>query len=96
MKSTRQFSICFFPASDIAKAGIEELQSQNEELAIQLANAESKRRELAAENGQVLHLLTDISENHNEYINQDEYLYAGEKFVCNDGSVSKSKKVCQK
>ncbi|EKH7704088.1 hypothetical protein OGV58_11080 [Citrobacter sp. Cf097] len=37
-------------ASDIAKAGIEELQSQNAELAVQLANAESKCRELAAEN----------------------------------------------
>ena len=86
----------FFAASDMAKAGIEELQSQNEELAIQLANAESKCRELAAENGQVLRLLTDISENHNEYINQDEYRYAGEKFVCNDGSISKSKRVCQK
>ncbi|MDE5192623.1 hypothetical protein PYX08_20135 [Citrobacter freundii] len=37
-------------ASDIAKAGIEELQSQNADLAVQLANAESKCRELAAEN----------------------------------------------
>ena len=34
-------------ASDIAKAGIEELQSQNADLAVQLANAESKCRELA-------------------------------------------------
>ena len=32
---------------------------------------------LAAENGQMLRLLTDISENHEEYVNQDEYLYAG-------------------
>lgn len=32
---------------------------------------------LAAENGQMLRLLTDISENHDEYVNQDEYLYAG-------------------
>lgn len=37
-------------ASDIAKAGIEELQSQNADLAVQLANAESKCRALAAEN----------------------------------------------
>lgn len=37
-------------ACDIAKAGIEKLQLQNEELAVQLANAESKCRELAAEN----------------------------------------------
>ncbi|MBJ9599679.1 hypothetical protein GHU73_20290 [Citrobacter werkmanii] len=37
-------------AGDIAKAGIEGLQSQNEELASRLANAESKCRELAAEN----------------------------------------------
>ncbi|MGQ3664002.1 hypothetical protein [Citrobacter braakii] len=45
--------------------------------AVQLANAESKCRELAAENGQMLRLLTNISENHDEYVNQDEYLYAG-------------------
>ncbi|BDT23199.1 hypothetical protein [Citrobacter freundii] len=32
-------------ASDIAKSGIEELQSQNEELASRLANGESKCRE---------------------------------------------------
>ena len=64
-------------ASDIAKAGIEELQSQNADLAVQLANAESKCREMAAENGQMLRLLTDISENHDEYVNADEYLYAG-------------------
>lgn len=32
---------------------------------------------LAAENSQMLRLLTDISDNHEEYVNQDEYLYAG-------------------
>lgn len=32
---------------------------------------------LAAENAQMLRLLNDISENHDEYVNQDEYLYAG-------------------
>ncbi|MET3068781.1 hypothetical protein [Atlantibacter hermannii] len=32
---------------------------------------------LASENGQMLRLLTDISENHDEYVNEDEYLYAG-------------------
>ena len=37
-------------ASDIAKACIEELQSQNADMAVQLTNAESKCRELAAEN----------------------------------------------
>ena len=47
------------------------------DMAVQLANAESKCRELAAENGQMLRLLTDISENHDEYVNADEYLYAG-------------------
>lgn len=30
-----------------------------------------------AENGQMLRLLTDISENHDEYLNADEYMYAG-------------------
>lgn len=36
-----------------------------------------QRNALAAENAQMLRLLTDISENHDEYVNQDEYLYAG-------------------
>lgn len=40
-----------------------------EELQLQLAAA-------VAENGQMLRLLTDISENHDEYVNADEYLYA--------------------
>lgn len=38
------------PAIEIVEQGVSELQSQNAELAVQLANAESKRRELAAEN----------------------------------------------
>jgi hypothetical protein len=42
-----------------------------------LSEAISQRNALAAENGQMLRLLTDISENHDEYVNQDEYLYAG-------------------
>lgn len=32
---------------------------------------------VVAENGQMLRLLTDISENHDEYLNADEYMYAG-------------------
>lgn len=47
------------------------------DLAVQLANAESRVAEVVAENGQMLRLLTDISENHDEYVNADEYLYAG-------------------
>lgn len=38
---------------------------------------EARCAALAADNGQMLRLLTDISENHDEYVNQDEYLYAG-------------------
>lgn len=41
---------------------------------------EELRQQLAAavaENGQMLRLLTDISENHDEYLNADEYMYAG-------------------
>ncbi|MER1583587.1 hypothetical protein [Enterobacter hormaechei] len=38
---------------------------------------EARCAALAAENEQMLRLLTDISENHDEYVNQDEYLYAG-------------------
>lgn len=55
----------------------EKLEAEVTDQAVQLANAESKCRELAAENGQMLRLLTDISENHDEYVNADEYLYAG-------------------
>lgn len=43
----------------------------------QVAELKAQRDALAAENGQMLRLLTDISENHDEYVNQDEYLYAG-------------------
>ncbi|WP_193152168.1 hypothetical protein [Enterobacter ludwigii] len=42
-----------------------------------VAEGEARCAALAAENGQMLRLLTDISENHDEYVNQDEYLYAG-------------------
>lgn len=41
------------------------------------AALEAERDQLAAENAQMLRLLTDISENHDEYVNQDDYLYAG-------------------
>lgn len=41
------------------------------------ASMQAERDQLAAENAQMLRLLTDISENHDEYVNQDEYLYAG-------------------
>lgn len=60
-----------------ADATIHNLELKLTDIAVQLANAESKCRELAAENGQMLRLLTDISENHDEYVNADEYLYAG-------------------
>lgn len=42
------------PAIEIVEQGVSELQSQNAELAVQLANAESKCRELAAENAYLL------------------------------------------
>ncbi|MDA8502580.1 hypothetical protein NNO02_08965 [Citrobacter sp. Awk 2] len=55
-------------ASDIAKAGIEELQSQNADMAVQLANSESKCRALAAE-------LSAVDKIHNEavFITDDHY-----------------------
>lgn len=46
-------------------------------ISAQVAELKAQRDALAAENGQMLRLLTDISENHEEYVNQDEYLYAG-------------------
>src|SRR6478736_1007656 len=42
-----------------------------------IENLQMQVEKLAAENAQMLRLLTDISENHDEYVNQDEYLYAG-------------------
>ncbi|HFF8547153.1 TPA: hypothetical protein ACGEYS_000629 [Kluyvera cryocrescens] len=35
------------------------------------------RAAVVAENAQMLRLLTDISENHDEFVNADEYMYAG-------------------
>lgn len=42
-----------------------------------IENLQMQVEKLAAENCQMLRLLTDISQNHDEYVNQDEYLYAG-------------------
>lgn len=39
-------------------------------------NLELKLASVVAENAQMLRLLTDISENHVEYVNADEYLHA--------------------
>lgn len=44
---------------------------------LELRKNRNEAAALAAENAQMLRLLTDISENHDEYVNQDEYLYAG-------------------
>lgn len=44
---------------------------------VALCEMTKQRDALATENGQMLRLLTDISENHDEYVNQDEHLYAG-------------------
>ena len=40
-------------------------------------NLKMQLEKVVAENGQMMRFLTDISENHDEYVNQDEYLYAG-------------------
>ncbi|HAS9374306.1 hypothetical protein UXO81_06815 [Enterobacter hormaechei] len=44
---------------------------------LELRKVRNEAAALAAENAQMLRLLTDISENHDEYVTQDEYLYAG-------------------
>ncbi|ENB7197092.1 hypothetical protein ABIH54_003749 [Enterobacter bugandensis] len=44
---------------------------------LELRKVRNDASALAAENGQMLRLLTDVSENHDEYVNQDDYLYAG-------------------
>ncbi len=42
-----------------------------------LRATQAQRDQLGAENGQMLRLLTDISENHGEFVNEeDDYLYA--------------------
>jgi len=71
-------------ACDIAKAGIENLQLQNEELAVQLANAESKCRELAAENAGLKNFI--INDCHVAHI-EPETFYEEEitRYVSADG-----------
>lgn len=56
------------PAIEIVEQGVSELQSQNADMAVQLANAESKCRELAAE-------LSAVDKIHNEavFITDDHY-----------------------
>lgn len=56
------------PAIEIVEQGVSELQSQNADLAVQLANAESKCMELAAE-------LSAVDKIHNEsvFITDDHY-----------------------
>ncbi|MBY7159148.1 hypothetical protein [Enterobacter hormaechei] len=44
---------------------------------LELRKVRNEAAALAEENAQMLRLLTDISENHDEYVTQDEYLYAG-------------------
>lgn len=71
-------------ACDIAKAGIENLQLQNEVLAVQLANAESKCRELAAENAGLKNFI--INDCHVAHI-EPETFYEEEitRYVSADG-----------
>ena len=65
---------------DSEKAG--EISCANFAYAVQVAVMELRKVRadvvaLAAENGQMLRLLTDISENHGEFVNdEDDYLYA--------------------
>lgn len=71
-------------AGDVAKAGIEGLQSQNEELASRLANAESKCRELAGENAELKNFI--INDCHVAHI-EPETFYEEEitRYVSADG-----------
>ncbi|EOE5505754.1 hypothetical protein ACKJUJ_001098 [Cronobacter sakazakii] len=64
------------PLIDIAKM-LSKMASQLDVTTAALREKTKQCETLAAENGQMLRLLTDISENHDEYVNQDEYLYAG-------------------
>ncbi|NCH77929.1 hypothetical protein [Cronobacter sakazakii] len=64
------------PLIDIAKM-IVRLADKLDVTTLSLREKTKQCEELAAESGQMLRLLTDISENHDEYVNQDDYLYAG-------------------
>ena len=44
---------------------------------VALTESTEPRAAVVAENAQMLRLLTDISENHDEFVNADEYMYAG-------------------
>ncbi len=64
------------PIIDMAKI-VSRLAERLDCTTLALREATKQRDALAAENGQVLRLLTDISENHGEFVNEDdEYLYA--------------------
>ncbi|EPK4321748.1 hypothetical protein J4P86_000493 [Citrobacter freundii] len=65
-------------ACDVAGAGIENLQLQNEELAVQLANAESKCRELAAENAGL--------KNPENWLSQSDYGYEASEVATQNGA----------
>ena len=62
---------------DVLKEKLAESQREFRAADATIENLQMQVEKLAAENGQMLRLLTDISENHDEYVNQDEYLYAG-------------------
>ena len=68
-------------ASDIAKAGIEELQSQNADMAVQLANAESKCRELAAVVAENVAL-----KNPDNWLSQSDYGYEASEVATQNGA----------
>ena len=64
------------PIIDMAKI-VSRLAERLDCATLVLREMTKQRDALAAENGQMLRLLTDISENHGEFVNEeDEYLYA--------------------
>lgn len=67
---------CDTPIIEIAKM-MSRLAERLDCTTAALRETAKQRDALAAESGQMLRLLTNISENHDEYVNQDEYLYAG-------------------
>lgn len=64
-------------ASKASERQLEESRREFRAADATIHNLELKVAAVVAENGQMLRLLTDISENHDEYVNADEYLYAG-------------------
>ena len=63
--------------AESAIAAAQSVQQKHGETISELAAVRQQLAAVTAENAQMLRLLTDISENHEEHVNVDDYMYAG-------------------